>query len=84
LKVRKTVKIFRKSALKMETLSRYAGSEITLVIDTKTRWNSLLSMLERILLLKDAVQKAMIDLRETCLLLESEFELIADVVKCNN
>lgn len=64
-KVRKIVKIFRKSPTRNEKLQMYVvseyGKELMLKLDSKTRWNSLLDMLERFLKVKNSVAKAMID-----------------------
>lgn len=83
-RVRKVVKFFRKSALKTEVLQRYSGTELcpgpVLLLDSRTRWNSLLIMLERFVLLKDAIQKALIDLREPSSIMDEEFCRIQEVV----
>ena len=66
-KVRRIVKIFRLSPLKTETLRKPIGNEpevrdVTLILDCKQRWNSLINMVERFLLLEQPIRKAMIDL----------------------
>jgi hypothetical protein len=78
-KVQTIVKIFRKSPTKSNIdLAKYTkeefGSELSLCLDTKTRFNSLLAMLERLLQLKNCVQKALIDFTA------ADFDAIADVV----
>jgi len=59
-KVRGYVKIFRKSPLKLEQLKKNAkdrfGKELTLLIDCKTRWNSILPMLKRFIYMKDVIK----------------------------
>ncbi|CAL8129446.1 unnamed protein product [Orchesella dallaii] len=80
-KIRRTVKFFRKSPSKTEVLVKYSGSGLSLILDTKTRWNSLLTMLERVHKLSDAMQKAMIDLREQIILTETDFGLIEELIK---
>jgi hypothetical protein len=56
VKIRKIVKMFRRSPLKNEVLQNHVkvdhGKELQLFLDTKTRWNSLVAMLERFELLK--------------------------------
>lgn len=50
-KVRRIVKIFRRSAKKNEILQNYVKAEfkkeLVLLLDTKTRWSSLIHMLRR-------------------------------------
>lgn len=67
-KVRNIVKMFRKSPTKNDSvLQKYVkedkGQELALILDCPTRWNSLISMLNRFSLLKTAIQKALIDLK---------------------
>lgn len=68
-KVRKIVRMFRKSPLKNETLQKYVkiefNTELQLLLDIKIRWNSLLVMLERFAKLKTSIFKAMLDLEQT-------------------
>lgn len=63
--VRKIAKLFRKSPLKNATLQNYVKSEHNcekmLILDSKTRWNSLLAMLDRFLEIESAVAKTLID-----------------------
>lgn len=85
-KVRKVVLIFKRASLKNDTiLQKYVrieqGKELTLLLDCKTRWNSLFTMLERFALLKVSVQKALIDLNNPVLLEESDFDLINEIIK---
>ena len=68
-KVRKMVKIFKLSPLKNETLQKYVvekfGHEKMLLLDARTRWNSLYAMIERFLDILTEVKKALIDLKQT-------------------
>lgn len=84
-KVRKVVVYFKRSPLKNETvLQKYVkiehGKELSLLLDCKTRWNSLLTMLERFYLLKTCIQKALIDLNHPIRLEDVEFELVNKIV----
>lgn len=84
-KIRKVVVYFKRSALKNETvLQKYVkiehGKELSLLLDCKTRWNSLLTMLERFNLLKTCVQKALIDLNHPIRLEDDDFELVDKIV----
>lgn len=65
-KVKKVVKIFRRSPLKNDTILQphvFADHKknINLILDSETRWNSLVDMLERFLLLESSVKKALVD-----------------------
>lgn len=67
--VRAIVKIFRRSPKKNDAIlqtyvKRELGKELNLVLECRTRWNSLFNMLSRFLQLRSAVQKAMIDMKE--------------------
>ncbi|GBP94818.1 hypothetical protein EVAR_91216_1, partial [Eumeta japonica] len=63
---RSIIKFFRKSPLKSITLQKHVvaefGVELVLLLDVKTRWNSMLTMIEQFLKLKNAIKKALIDL----------------------
>ena len=65
-KVRKLIVMFRRSPKKHDILQKYVaaefGKQITLIKDCKNSWNSLLSMLQRVYLLKNCIQKALIDI----------------------
>ena len=64
-KVRTVVIRFRRSPLKNDKLQEYIkcqhGKSYVLIRDNKTRWNSMVNMIERFLLVHDSIQKAMID-----------------------
>ncbi|GFY31705.1 uncharacterized protein TNCV_4200161 [Trichonephila clavipes] len=66
-KNRNVVKLFRKSPIKNDILQNYVkeefGCEKMVCLDTKTRWNSLLAMLERFLEIKSSISKALIDIK---------------------
>ena len=65
-RVRQIVKLFKRSPLKNETLQNYVKeiypNGLNLILDCKTRWSTLLDMLERIIKIKLLVQKALLDL----------------------
>ncbi|GFT79858.1 uncharacterized protein TNCV_4597791 [Trichonephila clavipes] len=50
-------------------------------LDTKTRWNSLLAILERFLEIKSAISKALIDIKEEQMMVNVEFETVTTIVK---
>ena len=77
-KVRKVVRMFRKSLLKNEILQMYVKcmfhKELKLILDVKTRWYSFVAMLARFLELKTCIiLKAMIDLKEILDISEEEY-----------
>ena len=66
IKVRRIANLFRRSPTKNDTLQIYVreiqnGKEMKLILDCKTRWNSLLTMIERFVVLKYPISKAVID-----------------------
>lgn len=89
-KVRRIVRMFKRSPLKNEVLQAYVKAdfpnELSLVLDSKTRWNSLANMLDRFYELRNCIQKAFVDLKP-CLtprqyalsMKEDEFEAISDI-----
>jgi len=82
-KVRAIVKLFRKSPLKNECLQKNNekefGKTLSLLLDTKTRWNSLLKMLTRFLEAKAPIDNTLkeLDLGSKCLT-EDEVALVKD------
>ncbi|GFV91600.1 uncharacterized protein TNCV_770661 [Trichonephila clavipes] len=84
-KIRNVVKLFRKSPIKNDILQKYGkeefGCEKMVCLDTKTRWNSLLAMLERFLEIKSAISKALIDIKEEQMMVNVEFETVTTIVK---
>ena len=65
-KIQKIAKTFRMSPLKNDLLQKYCvdklGKELSLVLDTKTRWNSLLHMIARFNKVCPAVKPALVEL----------------------
>ena len=61
------VKFFRKSPLKNEKLQTHINAtfnhELELELDVKTRWNSMVQMLRRVVKVKDQLLKAAIDFK---------------------
>ncbi|XP_047134946.2 uncharacterized protein LOC124812399 [Hydra vulgaris] len=85
-KARRVVVLFKGSPTKNDAvLQKYVkeekGSELSLILDCKTRWNSLLSMLERFLALKTCIQKALIDLNHLVSLNESDFVVLSEIIE---
>ena len=85
-KVRRIVKIFKRSPLKNEVLQRYVKdiypNGLNVILDCKTRWSSLINMLERIIRIKLPIQKALLDLGvEDINIVDQEFEVISSIVE---
>lgn len=86
-KVRKTVKIFKKSPTKNDIyLQKYIeeehGKRLELILDCKTRWSSLFNMLERIYNLRLCVSKALIDIKSEIHFSDEEWSKIYDLKMC--
>jgi hypothetical protein len=54
--------------------------ELTLILDTKTRWNSLLDMLERFYRLLISIRKSLIDINSSIQFSEIELKLLEEVI----
>jgi hypothetical protein len=85
-KVRSIVRSFKKSPVKLDLLQKYIikdfGKELHLILDTKTRWNSLVDMLSRFMKIVNSIKKAMIDLNMTKnIITDHEIEVISMVCK---
>lgn len=83
--VRQVVIYFKRSPTKNDViLQKYVkcehGKELSLLLDCKTRWNSLLTMLERFVLLKSSIQKALIDLSHPICLNDNDFALMIEII----
>lgn len=86
-KVRNAVKIFKKSPTKNDIyLQKYVqeehGKRFELILDCKTRWNSLLNMLERFYNLKLCISKALIDIESEIHFTDEEWSKINDLKLC--
>ncbi|GFV88213.1 putative AC9 transposase [Trichonephila clavipes] len=83
-KVPKIVRIFKRSPTKNAILQNYIltenKTEHKLILDSKTRWNILVLMMERFLKLKNPIKKAMIDLSLQTIFSNREFDLISRTV----
>lgn len=84
-KVRSIVRLFRHSPTKNDDiLQKYIkaefGREKSLLIDIKTRWNSLYVMLERFFEVKNAVLKSLIDIKSPLSFNEEEMDLIKNLL----
>jgi len=85
-KVRKVVCLFKHSPTKNDdVLQKYVkaehDTELSVILDCKTRWSSLFSMLERFLKLQGPIRKALIDLKSSIVFSDIEFTQIENVVR---
>ncbi|GBN32255.1 hypothetical protein AVEN_159821-1 [Araneus ventricosus] len=85
-KVRKVVKLFKRSPTKYDMyLQKYvkedAGKELSLTLDCRTRWNSLLAMIERFHKLKVCIDKALIDIGSDTTFSDLEWLKIKDLIE---
>ena len=84
-KVRKVMKIFRKSPVKNEALQKYVlleqNKELSLVLDCKIRWSSMNEMVERFIYLKKCISKALLDLSIEHSISTTEFSFLNEL-KC--
>ncbi|XP_050507488.1 uncharacterized protein LOC126885105 [Diabrotica virgifera virgifera] len=84
-KVRNVVKLFKKSPTKYDTyLQKYVkeeiGKELCLVLDCRTRWNSLLAMVERFYKLKQYIEKSLIDIKSSIKFTDHEWSSIKGLI----
>lgn len=83
--LRKIVKFFKTSPIKNLILQEHVkvkyGKELNLVLDTKTKWNSIVAMIERFLIIIDSVRDALKDLDSLALLDENNVTILRNI--CN-
>lgn len=77
-----TIKCSPKRSRLFEAIQRDLGREkpLQLVEDVATRWNSTFAMLERAMLLKDAIEKAQLDMKELKFIRRVNWFQLADTV----
>ena len=83
-KIRKVVYLFRRSPkLNDSVLQKYVkeelGKELSLIKDTKTKWNSLVDMLQRFQSLKNCVRKGLIDINFDIQFSDNEMTLLSEI-----
>lgn len=85
-KIRSVATMFRRSPTRNdEILQKYVveefGADFPLTLDCKTRWSSLLSMVERFYKLKSCVLKALIDIKSKITFSDEEMETIKTLIE---
>lgn len=82
-KLRDLIKSFKNSPLKNDLLQKYIleenGKNIDLILDCKTRWNSLSDMVGQFLKLKSCVFKALLDLKSNVKFTDEEIQDLHDI-----
>ena len=85
-KVRRIVRLFKRSPVKNSILQKYVreenGKELSLLLDCKTRWNSLLAMIDRFISLKKPISKALIDIAATEKMDSIDWEILDHICRC--
>lgn len=83
--VRSLVAAFRRSPLKRDALKQYSKlefqTEYKLILDCKTRWNSLSDMLERFGKMENCIRKVMMDNKLVLELKDEDFDRIKEIVQ---
>ncbi|UYV66392.1 hypothetical protein LAZ67_4001526 [Cordylochernes scorpioides] len=85
-KARVVVKLFKRSPLKNEILLNYMrqdnriSTNMCLILDCRTRRDSLVNVLERLLSVKSAIQKALIDVNANFRLTDEDFDIMTQVI----
>ena len=83
-KIRKIVVMFRRSPTKNDILQKHVKDEfkkeLTLILDAKTRWSSMLIMLERIYEIKNCVRKSLIDIKSDIDLSENDLNVVSNII----
>ncbi|GBM85496.1 hypothetical protein AVEN_167646-1 [Araneus ventricosus] len=85
-KVRKVVKLFKRSSTKYDMylqkcVKEDTGKEFSLILDCRTRWNNLLAMIERFHKLKVCIDKALIDIGSDTTFSDLEWLNIKDMIE---
>ena len=88
-KIRKVAKFFRQSPVRNDLLQnivkREKGKQLSLILDSKTRWNSMLAMVQRFLELSDVLPTALNELASNHLFpSEDELQLATEIVDSLN
>ena len=84
IKVRKIVKLLRKSPVKndvlQEEVKKHHGREVALILDCRTRWNSLLAMIQQFLKIIEQIGVVLADISPSLICTEQELDILTDIV----
>ena len=82
---RKIIKTFKNSPVRNSFLQNYVkiqqGKHLCLMLDCKTRWNSLVPMIERFLNLKECIKKALNDIGMSNIYKQENEIVLEDILK---
>ena len=83
-KVRTVVKMFRKSASKGKILQKHIqahlNTELELILDSKTRWNSLLEMIKIFVSAKKCIRMALVEFGTSTTITNAEIKILHDLI----
>lgn len=84
--VRKIARHFRKSGVNNDKLQAYVeeelGKQMKLILDCRTRWDSMSDMVDRYILLHRAISKALIDIQPSLILNDEEVKRLKELSSC--
>ena len=83
-KVRTVVKMFRKSPLKDEILQKHIqaqlNTELKLILDSKTKWNSLLEMIKLFVRTEKCIRMALVEIGTSTTITNAEIKILHDLI----
>ena len=83
-KVRIIVKMFRKSPLKDEILQKHIQAQLNteqkLILDSKTRWNSLLEMIKIFVKAEKCIRMALVEIGTSITVTDPEIKILRDLI----
>ena len=71
-----------KNSILQKYVNEEKGRKLSLLLDCKTRWNSLIGMMERFILLKKPVSKALIDISSVERIDLIDLEILENICIC--
>ena len=76
--------MFRKSPLKGEILQKHIKAqlktELKLILDSKTRWNSLLEMIEIFVRVEKCIRMALVEIETCTTITDAEIKILHDLI----
>ena len=83
-KVRTIVKMFRKSPFKDEILQKHIQAQLNteqkLILDSKTRWNSLLKMVKIFVKAEKCIRMALVEIGTSITITDAEIKILRDLI----
>ena len=84
VKVRTVVKMFRKSPLKNEILHKHIqaqlNTELKLILDLKTKWNSLLELIKTFTKVEKCTRMALVEIETSVTITDAEMKILHDLI----